>query len=195
MQLYIKNMVCDRCVTAVRQLLQTQHLHPKAIQLGEVSLEETALSPEALASLGAALTGMGFELMDDRRSRLIEKIKNTLIRLVHYSGEPPRLKYSEIISAELGQDYPFLSKLFREVEGITIEQYLLRQKTEKVKEFLVYDELTLSEIAGRMGYSSVAHLSGQFRKLTGMSPTEFKKLTHKQRSPLDQVGREGAIRR
>jgi len=173
---------------AVRQLLEAQQLSPSSIQLGEVQLTETALEPEVLGRLAEGLRSVGFELMDDKKSRIIEKIKNSIIRLVHYTGEPPRLKYSEIIAAEVGHDYPYLSKLFSEVEGITVEQYLIRQRVEKAKEYLIYDELSLSEIADRMGYSSVAHLSGQFRKLTGMTPSAFKKLETRPRSALDQVG-------
>ncbi len=180
-------MVCDRCVTAVDALLKTQGLHPTAIRLGEATIEEAALEPKALEGLGYALRKVGFELIDDRKARLVERIKNTIIRLVHHSGEPPRHKYSELIASDLGQDYAYLSKLFSETEGATIEQYVLRQKTEKVKEYLGYDELTISEIADKMGYSSVAHLSGQFRKLTGMTPSQFKNQPHKTRSPLDRL--------
>ena len=190
MTLYIKNMVCDRCIMAVRQLMENHGLHPSRIQLGEVELTETVLEQNGLERLRGSLQGIGFELMDDKKSRTIEKIKNSIIRLVHHTGEPPKLKYSELIAAEVGHDYPALSKLFSEVEGITIEQYLIRQKMEKAKEYLIYDELSLSEIADKMGYSSVAHLSGQFRKLTGMTPTAFKRLGNRPRSPLDQVGKQ-----
>ncbi len=176
MILYIKNMVCDRCIMAVRQLMETQGLQPSRIQLGEVELPAANLEPGTLDRLREALKAIGFELMDDKKSRTIERIKNSIIRLVHHTGEPPKLKYSELIAAEVGQDYSYLSKLFSEVEGTTIEQYLIRQKVEKAKEYLIYDELSLSEIADKMGYSSVAHLSGQFRKLTGMTPTAFKRL-------------------
>lgn len=188
MNLYIKNMVCDRCIMAVRQLLEARQLHPIMIQLGEVQLTEAELEPEVLRGLMEELRSLGFELMDDKKSRIIERIKNCIIRLVHHSGEPPRHKYSEIIATGVGYDYPYLSKLFSEVEGITVEQYLIRQKVEKAKEYLIYDELSLSEIADKMGYSSVAHLSGQFRKLTGMTPTAFRKLGVRPRSALDRVG-------
>lgn len=188
MQLFIKNMVCDRCVMAVQKVMEAQGLEPVSIQLGEVKLAQENLDPGHRDRLAKALADLGFELMDDKRSRLIEKIKNTIIRLVHHTGEPSPYKFSELIAQELGQDYTWLSRLFSEVEGMTIEQYILLQKTEKVKEYLVYDELTLSAIADKMGYSSVAHLSGQFRKLTGMTPTEFKKLGPNNRSALDKVG-------
>jgi len=187
MELFIKNMVCDRCIMAVDGLLKTQGLTPTLIRLGEVTLAESEIGPEELDKLNAALRRIGFALIDDRKARLVERIKNTIVRLVHHTKEAPRHKYSEVIASDLGQDYPSLSKLFSESEGTTIEQYLLRQKTEKVKEYLGYDELTLSEIADRMGYSSVAHLSGQFRKLTGMTPTEFKARTNKERLGLDAI--------
>ncbi len=188
MQLFIKNMVCDRCVMAVQKVMEAQGLEPVSIQLGEVKLAQDNLDAAPRQQLAKALADLGFELMDDKRSRLIEKIKNTIIRLVHHSDEPSPYKFSERIAQELSQDYAALSRLFSEVEGMTIEQYILLQKTERVKEYLVYDELTLSAIADKMGYSSVAHLSGQFRKLTGMTPTEFKKRGPKNRSPLDKVG-------
>jgi hypothetical protein len=167
MQLHIKNMVCDRCIAAVRSLLENQQLQPEHIQLGQVRLKEFELSPEALHRLSASLEGMGFELIDDRRSQLIDSIRSCVIRLVHH--------------------YSYLSKLFSDTEGITIEQYIIRQKVEKVKEYLVYDELSLGEIADKMGYSSGAHLSGQFRKLTNMTPTAFKKGKNPQRSGLDKI--------
>ena len=185
MQLFIKNMVCDRCIMAVDGLLKTQGLHPTEIRLGEATIAEETLNTESLAK---ALRKIGFELIDDRKGRLVERIKNTIIRLVHHTDEPSRYKYSELIASDLGQDYAYLSKLFSETEGTTIEQYVLRQKAEKVKEYLGYDELTLSEIADKMGYSSVAHLSGQFRKLTGMTPSQFKGQPHKERTPLDRLG-------
>ena len=173
---------------AVDGLLKAQGLHPTGIRLGEATLGEESLGAGALDRLGASLRNIGFELIDDRKDRLVERIKNTIIRLVHHTDEPPRYKYSELIASDLGQDYAYLSKLFSETEGTTIEQYVLRQKAEKVKEYLGYDELTLSEIADKMGYSSVAHLSGQFRKLTGMTPSQFKGQPHKKRSPLDRLG-------
>ena len=148
----------------------------------KAEIEETGIDVERLR---AKLKSAGFALLDDRKSRLVERIKNTIIRLVHHTGEPPREKYSQLIAEDTGHEYPYLSKLFSESEGTTIEQYLLRQKIEKVKEYLGYDELTLSEIADTMGYSSVAHLSTQFRKVTGMSPTEFK--ARKTRRPLDKL--------
>ena len=157
MRLYIKNMVCNRCKMVVKDELMKLGIQPVSIELGEIELE-AALTTDQLNSLSAALPPLGFELIDDKKSRIIEKIKNLVIDLIHYAEEPTKLKYSEYSTAHLHHDYPSLSKLFSEVEGITIEQYIIRQKIEKVKELLVYDELSLSEIADILGYSSVAHL-------------------------------------
>ena len=187
MKLYIKNMVCDRCKAAVSVELVQLGLQPIAIALGEVELKEDSLPAEQLKELEERLTNKGFELMDDRKSRIIEKIKNVVIDLVHYTDEQPREKQSVIIASQLQLDYPYLSKIFSEVEGITIEQYIIHQKVEKIKEYMAYDELSLTEIADRMGYSSVAHLSAQFRKVTGMAPSHFKKTGVGQRKPLDKV--------
>lgn len=186
MTIYIKNMVCDRCISAVRTTFIDTSIHVDNIRLGEV---EMAASPstEQLAKLSAKLSEQGFELIDDRKSRIIEKIKNIAITLVRGTEETNRLKISELIAAELHYDYPYLSNLFSETEGITIEQYLIRQKVERIKEFIVYDELSLSEISDQMGYSSVAHLSAQFKKITGMTPSQFKKLDRKDRKALDKV--------
>jgi AraC-like DNA-binding protein len=138
--------------------------------------------------LKESLTGVGFELIDDKKSRTIEKIKNLIINLIHYPEETQSLKYSEYLSRELHHDYSSLSRLFSEVEGITIEHYIITQKIEKVKELLTYDELSLSQIADVMEYSSVAHLSAQFKKTTGMTPTRFKDLHRGLRKPLDKIG-------
>lgn len=188
MKLYIKNMVCHRCRLVVSAELEKLDLKPLSVELGEVVLQEKELTDQQQAALKKALEDVGFELIDDRKSRLIEKVKKLIIHWVHYADEPPRQKYSDLIAAEVHYDYPYISRLFTEVEGITIEQYIMQQKIEKVKEHLVYDELSLSQIAFEMGYSSTAHLSGQFKKLTGMTPSQFKNLQHKNRKPLDQVG-------
>lgn len=188
MKLYVKNMVCNRCVMVVRSVLEQMELHPTAITLGEVSLQEDSLTAIQHQQLETSLQHLGFELIDDRKSRIIEKIKNVVIKLVHYTEEQARYKHSDIIANELKLDYPYLSKLFSDIEGITIEQYIINQKIEKVKEYLVYNELTLSEIAGKMGYSSVAHLSAQFKKVTGLTPSHFKTIKDNKRIALDEVG-------
>ncbi len=182
-------MVCNRCKTAVEGELKKHGLHPLSVELGEVHIQEASLADEQLRTLDRSLRELGFELIDDRKSRIIEKIKNVVINLVHYDGEQSRQKHSELIAKELHYDYPYLSKLFSDVEGITIEQYIINQKIEKIKEYLVYDELTLSQIADRMGYSSVAHLSAQFKKVTGLPPSHFKNIGLHQRKPLDSVGK------
>jgi len=140
MHLYIKNMVCNRCITAVKAELVADGLHPTSVALGEVEVEEKELSAAQLEQLAQRLKDAGFELIDNRKSRIIEKIKNIIINLVHYNNEQPKYNLSEIIANELHLDYPYLSKLFSDIEGITIEHYFIEQKIEKVKEYLVYDE-------------------------------------------------------
>jgi len=189
MHLYIKNMVCDRCKTAVKVNLEENGLHPASIQLVEVDIAEQELSVSQLDNLKQSLSALGFELIDDRKSKLIEKIKNVVIDRIHYNAEPNNQNFSDIIASELHYDYPYLSKLFSEIEGITIEHYIIEQKIEKVKELLVYDELSLSEIADKLGYSSIAHLSAQFKKNTGLPPSHFKRIGLSQRKPLDKVGK------
>jgi YesN/AraC family two-component response regulator len=186
MQLFIKNMVCNRCIMVVRSELEKLSFHPVQIQLGEAVIEEE-LSDDQLEQIGKQLAELGFELIDDQRSRLIEKIKNVVIQMVHYSEETPKINYSDFIADQVNRDYHYLSRLFSEVEGITLEKYIISQKIEKVKELLVYNELSLSEIAFKMGYSSVAHLSGQFKKITGLTPSHFKQVKENKRKPLDRV--------
>jgi len=173
----------------VEQELQALGLHPAAIQLGEALLEESDLSGNQLEQLKERLLHLGFELLDDKRARLLEQIRTFIIETVHYKEQPTTLNFSQQLSQHLQHDYSYLSKLFSEVEGITIEQYLLLQKIERVKELLHYDELSLSQIALDMGYSSTAHLSAQFKKMTGLTPTRFKQMDASHRRPLDQVGK------
>ena len=188
--LYIKNMVCDRCKLVVRQELEKFGLQPVKIALGEVTLADDLIAPEKLKQLDLALLNLGFERIDDRKARLIENIKNKVIEMIHY-GDPASRKFnwSAILSESLHYEYNYLSNLFSSVEGITLEQYIIRQKIEKVKELLFYDELNLSEIAHKLGYSSVAHLSGQFKKVTGFTPSELKKSREidQARKSLDNV--------
>jgi AraC-like DNA-binding protein len=172
----------------VRTELEKLHLHPVNISLGEVVIEEKELDKEQQSNLAKALKAIGFELIDDRRSKLIEQIKTFIIDSVHYKEEQPTKNYSELLSQHLHHDYSHLSNLFSEVEGITIEQYIINQKIEKVKEMLMYNELSLSQIALQLGYSSTAHLSTQFKKLTGLTPSQFKQMGVKSRKSLDDVG-------
>jgi YesN/AraC family two-component response regulator len=190
MTLYIKNMVCNRCVLVVSQELQKLGLHPEKISLGEVDLREDHLSEQTLNQLDSSLLALGFERMDDRKAKLIESIKNKVINLIHHSDPKNRkFNWSTLLAEALHHDYNYLSSLFSAVEGITLEQYIIRQKIERVKELLFYDELNLSQIADELGYSSVAHLSSQFKKVTGLTPSELKKSRSidNSRKPIDSV--------
>ena len=185
--LHIKNMVCDRCVMAVRRQLDELQLHYKNIQLGEVELSEDP-DQTKLDQLRLNLEQQGFELLDDKRSKTVEKIKTTIVSLIHgKDADELNLKLSAILEEKLGMDYHYLSTLFSSVEGITIEKYSILQRIEKVKELLMYDEKNLSDIAFELGYSSVQHLSQQFKKVTGLTPTHFKQVKDNRRKPLDKI--------
>lgn len=179
-------MVCNRCILVVKNELERLGLHPETVSLGEVKFN-THLTGDKLTEIENALVPLGFELIDDRRNILIERIKNIIINTVHHNNEKLKINLSELISTELNYDYNYLSNIFSEVEGTTIEKYFIAQRIEKIKELLVYDELTLSEIADRLNYSSVAYLSNQFRKTTGLTPSHFKKIGIEKRKPLDKV--------
>lgn len=190
MVLYIKNMVCNRCIMVVKQELEKFGLHPERVSLGEVRIKEDRIPDGVQNKLDASFIELGFERMDDRKARLIESIKNKIIQMIHYSERIDRkYNWSDVLAEEMHYEYNYLSNLFSAVEGITIEQYIIRQKIERVKELLFYDELNLSEIADKLGYSSVAHLSGQFKKITGLTPSELKKSREidQQRKPLDDI--------
>ncbi len=186
-------MVCHRCKMVVKSELEKLGLHPITIALGEVAVEEKSLTDKKTAELAIALKSVGFELIDDKKRMLIEQIKTFIINSVHYSDEQPKKKFSELLSQHTHHDYSFISNLFSEVEGITIEQYMINQKIEKVKELLLYNELNLSQVAFQLGYSSTAHLSAQFKKVTGFTPTKFKQLGVNGRKSLDDVGKPGII--
>jgi len=170
----------------VRSELEKLGLHYITVDLGEAEIQEE-ISAEQLARLGVALKKTGLELMDDKRSILVEKIKTIIIELVHYADDQIKVNLSDYLSEKLNHNYTYLANLFSEVKGTTIEQFYLAHKIEKVKELLVYDELNLTEIAWKMHYSSVAHLSNQFKKMTGLTPTHFKNLKNKRRSALGDV--------
>lgn len=186
MVLYIKNMVCDRCIMAVRRELDKEGLDYKNIQLGEVELA-TEPSNQQLENLQRSLSSIGFELLDDRKARIVEKIKNIIIDLIHRSEDELNMKLSAVLEEKLHMDYHYLTTLFTSVEGVTIEKFTILQRVEKVKELLKYGELNLSEIAYQMGYSSVQHLSQQFKKVTGSTPSQFRELKENNRKPLDKV--------
>lgn len=180
-------MVCHRCKMVVKAELEKIGLHPIAIELGEVVIEEKELTTEQKEKLPEALQAVGFELIDDKRSKQIEQIKTLVIEIIHYKDDQPKYNFSELIAKHLHHDYSYLSNLFSEVEGITIEQYIINQRIEKVKELLMYGELSLSQIAIQLGYSSTAHLSNQFKKLTGLTPSRFKQVEKKIRKPIDKI--------
>ncbi len=186
MKLFIKNMVCNRCVMVVRNEMEKTGFNVDNVILGEVSLNGE-LTGEQREKVREALEPLGFELIDDRKSRVIEKIKNIIVDLVHHRDSLLQTNLSDLLSAELNYDYSYLSNLFSEVEGTTIEKYFIAQKIEKVKELLVYDELSLSEIAYRLNYSGVAYLSNQFKRVTGLTPSHFKQIKETRRKPLDEV--------
>ena len=179
-------MVCIRCKMVVKDELTRLGLSYVSVELGEAELVEN-ISSDMRNRIRAALLKSGLELMDDKKSVLIQKIKNVVVELVHYSEEPLTVNFSEFLSKKLSHDYTYLANLFSEVQGTTIEQFIIAHKIEKVKELLVYNEFNLTEIAYQMHYSSVAHLSTQFKKVTGLTPSHFKKLRDKRRNMLEDI--------
>ncbi|MDY4666455.1 MAG: AraC family transcriptional regulator [Prevotella sp.] len=184
--LYIKNMVCDRCKRAVSDTLRQAGLTPESVELGVATVKEAVEEPKRKV-LEGELHHLGFELLDDRRLQTIERIKNSVIELVHYNDSKTPLTLSNFLTSKLGGDYSALSKLFSEYAGMTIERYYILQRVERVKELLFYDELTLSQIALKMNYSSTAYLSSQFKNVTGMTPTRFKQMKRNMLKPLDEI--------
>jgi len=174
MKLYVKNMVCIRCKMVVKQQLKKLSLNYISVELGEVEVLEN-ISNVQLTEFKTALVKYGLELLDDKKSILIEKIKKVIVELIHYADEPAKVNFSDYLSEKLNHDYTYLANLFSEVEGINIEHYIIMHKIERVKELLVYDELSLTEISYKLHYSSVAHLSNQFKKITGLTPSHFKR--------------------
>ena len=173
----------------VKEELKKLGLHFIVVDLGEVEIMEN-LSTVQLSELKKALLNLGLELMDDKKSVLIEKIKNVITEMIHYDDELPIVNYSNYISEKLHYDYTYLSNLFSEVKGMTIQQFIIIHKVERIKELIIYDELNITEIAWKMNYSSVAHLSNQFKKVTGLSPSHFKQLKDKRRCPIEDIGNE-----
>jgi AraC-like DNA-binding protein len=171
----------------VKDELKKLGLHFIVVDLGEIDIMEN-ISLDVREQLKTALLNSGLELMDDKRAVLIEKIKNVVIEMVHYSDVLPKMNYSDYISEKLNFDYTYLSNIFSEVKGITIQQFIIIHKIERAKELLLYDELNLTEISYKLNYSSVAHLSNQFKKITGLSPSHFKLLKDKRRSPIEEIG-------
>ena len=186
MKLYIKNMVSLRCKILVKEELNRLGLHFVQIELGNIEIMED-LSAAQRDTLKINLLQLGLELLDDKKTILIERIKNVIIEMIHYSDELPNINYSDYISQKLNHDYTYLSNVFSEVKGITIQQFIIIHKIEKVKELLLYDEFNLTEISYRLHYSSVAHLSNQFQKITGLRPSFFKKVKQKRQLNLEDL--------
>lgn len=180
-------MVCNRCIMVVKQILDELNISYTSIALGEIHMQN-ALAKAAHEQLRENLGAVGFELLDDRRHKLVEKVKNILIeRLYGTEGMSIKINFSTFLQQELNIDYNYLSNLFSQTEGVTIEQFVIMQRIERAKELLVYDELTLSEIAYKLDYSSVQHLSTQFKKITGLTPSHFKSIKEKKRKPIDNL--------
>lgn len=179
-------MVSLRCKMIVRAALENLELHCSNLELGEANIEDN-VTDEKREALKVTLLASGLELMDDKKAMLIEKIKNVIIEMVHYSDELPATNFSDYLSEKLDYDYTYLSNLFSEVKGTTIEQFIISHKIERVKELLIYNELSLTEISRKLRYSSVAHLSNQFKKVTGLTPSFFKKMKYKRHVLLENV--------
>ncbi|MGA3244142.1 MAG: AraC family transcriptional regulator [Bacteroidota bacterium] len=186
--LYVKNMVCDRCIRVVRDELTKIKLDVRSVSLGKVVVAGGA-KELPMESIKSVLDENGFELIEDRKAKTIEQMKLAIIKLVREDHDKfeKKLKFSEFLSRELGLEYHYLSTLFSSVENVTIEQFIILQRIERAKELLKYGELTLSEIANKLGYSSVQHLSNQFKAITGFTPTRFRSLTGQLRKPIDRV--------
>lgn len=187
LKIHIKYMISNHCKLTVKEEFKKLGLHFVMLDLGEVDIMED-LSEEQLEHLKTALLNSGFELMDNKKAILIEKIKNTIIELIHHTEATIKINFSEFLSKKLKYDYTYMANLFSEVQGSTIEQFIISHKVERIKELIIYGELNMTEIAWNMNYSSVAHLSNQFKKVTGLSPTHFKKMKVKRRNPIEEIG-------
>ncbi len=187
MKLFIKYMISNRCKLAVKEELTKLGLHFVVVDLGEVEIMEDITAEQRLL-LQLGLDSSGLELMDDKKAILIERIKNVITEMIHHTEELPKTNFSDFISEKLNYDYTYLSNLFTEVKGINIRQFIIIHKIERVKELLFYEELNLTEIAYQMHYSSVAHLSNQFKKVTGITPSAYRQLKDKRRSVVEEIG-------
>lgn len=186
MKLYIKYMLSLRCKMLVKDELKKLGVSRMSVELGYVEIEED-LTENQLETFRKNLKKTGLELLDDKKNILVEKIKSVIVEMIHHSDEMPNVNDSEFISKKLNSDYTYLSNIFTDVKGITIQQYIIMYKIERVKEMLLYDELTLTEIAYQLNYSSVAHLSNQFKKVTGLTPTYYKELKEKRKKSLGDL--------
>ncbi|HAN17107.1 MAG: AraC family transcriptional regulator [Bacteroidetes bacterium GWC2_33_15] len=183
--LYIKNMVCPRCIMAVRDIFIRNNIQIVNIKLGEAIIKGSQINFELIKS---ELQKIGFELLEDKKSQLIDKIKTLIIEYIHHgNNQPLKINFSDYLVSKIGKDYNYITSIFSSVENITIEKYIIKQKIEKVKELIIYDELNLSEIAMNLNYSSIAHLSSQFKNETGLTPTQFKKIQLKNRRNISDI--------
>jgi AraC-like DNA-binding protein len=178
-------MVSTRCKKAVKFELKKLGLHFIVVELGEVEIMEN-ISGEQREQLKIGLFDSGFELMDDKKAILIEKIKNVIIEMIYHSDDIVKINFSEFLSETLHYDYTYLANLFSEVQGTTIMQFIIEHKIERIKELIIYDELNMTEIAWKLNYSSVAHLSNQFKKMTGLTPSHFKQLKDKRQNSTEE---------
>lgn len=185
-------MVSARCITAVKEELKKLGLHFIVVDLGEIDIMEN-ISEDQRNLLRIGLINSGLELMDDKRAVLIEKIIKVIIEMIHHNDEIIKVNFSDYLSEKLHHDYTYLSNIFSEVKGITIQQFIIIHKVERIKELLLYDELNLTEISYKLNYSSVAHLSNQFKKVTGLSPSHFKQLKDRRRIPIEELGNSNNI--
>ena len=186
MKIFIKYMVSNRCKMAAKAALKELGLHFILVDLGEVEIMEN-ISPDQRRQLAVYLSNSGLELMDDKRGVLVEKIKKAIIEMVQHANETIKVNISDYLSEQLNYEYTYLSNLFSEVQGTTIEQFIIAHKIERIKDLIIYDELTISQIAWKLNYSSVAHLSNQFKKATGLTPSHFRQLKGKRQSPAEEI--------
>jgi len=186
MKLYIKYMVSDRCKMAVKEIFKKLGIHVILLELGVVEILKD-LPDHTIVELKNDLLTLGFELIEDRRAILIERIKNTVIEMVHHSDDMLKVNFSDYLSEKMNYDYTYLANIFSEEQGTSIEHFIITHKVERIKEFIIYDELSITEIAYKMNYSSLAHLSGQFKKITGLTPSYFRKLKLKRLEPIENI--------
>ncbi len=187
MRLFIKYMVSIRCISAVSAILKECKIQPHNTQLGEIEIPDD-VSTEQMKLLDQKLKQAGFELMEDKKAQMIEKTIGVIIDMIHNQEDGPKVNYSDYISEKLHFDYTYISNVFSHIKGITIQQFIIIHKIERIKELIIYNELSISEIAWKLNYSSAAHLSNQFKKITGLTPSSFKALKIRLRKPLEEVG-------
>lgn len=192
LKIYIKYMLSARCKMVVKEELKKLGLHFIVVDLGEVEIMEN-ISSDQREQLKVGLLSSGLELMDDKKAILIERIKTTVVDMVHHADQEIKINFSDFLSEKIGKDYTYLANLFSEVQGMTIQQFIIAHKVEKIKELIIYEELNLTEIAWKMNYSSVAHLSNQFKKTTGLTPSQFKQLKDKKRNPIEDISGSNSI--